>query len=177
MAKLFIVTFLILNLISCKTLTNGEKSKESTPKVEFTSYEFGESEFPKQKREVNDFEFAFSAEELEKLTRIIRDFEKKTSNQIAIVSIKSIGSYDDFDKYALALSNNWGVGQKDKHNGLTIVFSTTLKKIRISTGTEKFLSDTVCKIIMDETIIPAFKNGNFYGGIEKGLCQLIEKWQ
>jgi hypothetical protein len=53
MAKLFIVTFLILNLISCKTLTNGEKSKESTPKVEFTSYEFGKSEFPKQKREVS----------------------------------------------------------------------------------------------------------------------------
>ena len=100
-------------------------------------------------------------------------------SKVVIVSIKSIKSYDDFDKYALDLSNNWGVGQKGKDNGLTIVFSKNLKKIRISTGTgtAKLLSDKECEIIIDETIIPEFKNGNFYDGIEKGLYQLIAKWQ
>ncbi|WP_438966770.1 TPM domain-containing protein [Flavobacterium sp.] len=177
--KILVFSFLTLISTGCKTTKNSENPKENAPKVEFSSYDFGESEFPKQKREVNDFEFVFSVEELEKLTRIIREFEKKTSNQIAIVSIKSIKSYDDFDKYALDLSNNWGVGQKGKDNGLTIVFSKTLRKIRISTGTgtEKFLSDKDCIIIIDETIIPEFKNGNFYDGIEKGLYQLIEKWK
>lgn len=162
-----------------KSVMNSENPKENAPKVEFNSNDFGESEFLKQKCEVNDFEFVFSVEELEKLTRIIREFEEKTTNHIAIVSIKSIKSYDDFDKYALDLSNNWGVGQKGKDNGLTIVFSKNLGKIRISTGagTENFVSDKECKIILDETIIPEFKNGNFYDGIEKGLYQLIEKWQ
>ena len=162
-----------------KSAMNSENPEENAPKVEFSSYDFGESEFPKQKREVNDFEFVFSVEELEKLTRIIREFEKKTSNRIAIVSIKSIKSYDDFDKYAIDLSNNWGVGQKGKENGLTIVFSKTLRKIRISTGTEtqKILSDSFCKSVIDKTMIPEFKNGNYYEGIEKGLSQLISEWK
>lgn len=161
------------------SVIKSENPKENAPKVEFSSYDFGESEFPKQKREVNDFEFVFSVEELEKLTIIIGEFEKKTSNKIAIVSIKSIKSYDDFDKYAVDLSNNWGVGQKGKDNGLTIVFSKTLRKIRISTGTgtQKILSDSFCKSVIDKTMIPKFKNGNYYEGIEKGLSQLIMEWK
>ncbi|MGG8495271.1 TPM domain-containing protein [Tenacibaculum sp. TC6] len=83
---------------------------------------------PKLKREVNDYEFIFTLEQLEKLTLIIREFEKETTNQITVVSIGSIGKYTDFDQFAIDLSNYNGIGQKEKDNGLTVVFSKNLKK-------------------------------------------------
>ena len=177
--NIIILGFLIFNLSNCKTVEKKKEPNPNPPKVEFSAYDYGKSNFPEPKREVNDYELNFTVEELVKLTEIIREFEKKTTNQIAIVSIKSIGEYKDFDKYAIDLSNYWGIGQKDKDNGLSIVFSKTLKRIRISTGigTEKILTDEICKKIIDQTIIPDFKKGNYYNGIEKGLSELISKWK
>ena len=178
-ANILISVFLIFNLSNCKTVKNNKNPDTSPPKVEFSSHDLGESNFPEPKGRVNDFELIFAAEEIVKLTEIISDFEKETTNQIAIVSIKSIGEYKDFKKYAIDLSNYWGVGQKNKDNGLSIVFSKNLRKIRISTGngTENTLTDEICKNIIDQTIVPEFKNGNYYIGIEKGLTELIAKWK
>jgi len=177
-ANILILGFLIFNLTSCKTIKEKETENNiyDAPKVEF---DLGENSFPKLNREINDYEFNFNLEQLEKLTLIVREFEKRTTNQIAIVSIKSIGEYTDFDKYAIDLSNNSGVGLKEKDNGLTIVFSKELKRIRISTGTgtEKILTDDICKKIIDEKIIPEFKKGDYYLGIERGLLELINKWE
>ncbi|WP_405377578.1 TPM domain-containing protein [Nonlabens sp. Asnod3-A02] len=176
--KIILIAF--LTICSCKT-KQIEKIEPNTnaPKVEFSEYDLGESDLPKLKRQVNDYEFVFTMEQLENLTLKIREFEQNTTNQIAIVSIKSIGKYTDFDKFAIDLSNYNGIGLKEKDNGLSIVFSKNLRKIRISTGigTEKILTDEICKNIIDQTIIPEFKDGNYYNGIEKGLTELIAKWK
>ncbi|MFD0991624.1 TPM domain-containing protein [Tenacibaculum geojense] len=175
-----IILLAFLTIYGCKSKhVNESEPRSEAPKVEFTEFDLGESDLPKLKREVNDYEFIFTPEQLEKLTLIIRDFEKETTNQIAVVSIDSIGKYTDFDQFAIDLSNYNGVGQKEKDNGLTIVFSKNLKKIRISTGygTEKILTDEICKNVIDRTIIPEFKNGEYYNGIEKGITELIAKWK
>ena len=89
-AYIFFIVFLSFNLSNCKTVESKNDKKDNIPKVEFTDYEFGKSNFPEPKGQVNDFELVFNLEELEKLTRLIRDFEKNTSNQIAIATIKTI---------------------------------------------------------------------------------------
>ncbi|QTD36237.1 TPM domain-containing protein [Polaribacter batillariae] len=179
LAKLFILFFLAFNLSNCKTAKSEQKPSSNFPKDIIRPYAFGKNDFPEKRKEVNDFEFIFKVDEIENLTKIIRDYERKTTNQIAIVSISSTGKYKDFDKYAIDLSNYWGVGQKNKDNGLTIVFSKKLRRIRISTGngTEKILTDKICKTIIDQIIIPEFKTGNYYEGIQKGLVALIAKWK
>lgn len=181
MKTIFKIIFLTFFTIYCCKTKQNEKTEPNTkpPEVEFSQFNLGESGLPKLKSEVNDFEFIFTVEELEKLTLMIRDFEKTTTNQIAVVSIKSIGNYTDFKKFAIDLSNYNGVGLKRRDNGLTIVFSKNLRKIRISTGlgTEKILTDEICKTIIDKTIIPEFRNGDYYSGIEKGIKELIDKWK
>jgi uncharacterized protein len=175
-----IIFIVFLTISSCKTKQiEKTEPKTNAPKVEFSAYDLGKSDLPKLKRQVNDYEFVFTMDQLEKLTLMIRVFEKNTTNQIAIVSIESIGKYSDFDKFAVDLTNYNGIGLKEKDNGLSIVFSKKLRKIRISTGfgTEKILTDEVCKNIIDQTIIPEFKNGNYYSGIEKGLAEIIAKWK
>jgi uncharacterized protein len=134
--------------------------------------------FPEPLGYVNDFEKVFSKEENDELHRIIGEFELETSNEIAVVSVEGIGNYNDFDKYALDLSNYYGAGKKGKDNGLTIVFSKNLRKISIhtGTGTEKILTDRICKDIMNESILPEFKKQHYFLGIKTALFEFIEKW-
>lgn len=176
--KIIFIAFLTIQ--SCKTV-KIEKTEPNTnpPEIEFLQFDLGENDLPKLKREVNDFDHIFTVEQLEKLTLMIREFEKKTTNKIVIVSISSIGKYTDFDKFSVDLSNYNAIGLKEKNNGLSIVFSKNLRKIRISTGigTEKILTDEICKNIIDQIIIPEFKNGDYYIGIEKGITELMAKWE
>ncbi|SDY11031.1 uncharacterized protein SAMN05444411_1272 [Lutibacter oricola] len=177
-ARLIIFGFLIFNVTNCKTVEK-KKPNPNPPKVEFDSYYLGKSDFPEPKGFINDYELIFTPEEQVKLTNIIKEFEKKTSNQIAVVTIKSIGKYTDFDKYAVDLSDYWKIGQYNKDNGLTIILSKTLKKIRISTGnqTEHILTDEICMKILSDKIIPELKKGEYYNGIEIGLTELIKNWK
>lgn len=148
--------------------------------LSFISFSFGqESNFPKPIGFVNDFEELLSIEEVSKLENLLINYEKQTSNEIVIITISDTQNEADFDTYALDLAKNWGVGKKHKDNGLVIVISNQLGKIRIctGTGTEKALTDEICGTILQENIIPNFKNGEIYNGIESGVKALIEKWK
>lgn len=138
-----------------------------------------ENKFPEPVGYVNDFENVFSKEEKAELTQIITDFEAATSNEIAIASIEEIGDYTDFNEYAFDLTNHWGVGKKGKDNGLTIIFSKNLRKIRINTGTQtqKILTDEICEDILYKDIFPEFKKGNYFIGIKTALLEFIKKWK
>ena len=146
----------------------------------FISFSFGqENNFPKPIGYVNDFENVLSLEEVTKLENLLINYEKQTYNELVIVTISKTENEIDFDTYALDLSKNWGVGKRGKDNGLVIVILNQLGRIRIctGTGTEKILTDEICNTILEENIIPNFKNGEIYNGIESGINALIEKWK
>ena len=146
----------------------------------FISFSFGqENNFPKPIGYVNDFENVLSLEEVTKLENLLINYEKQTYNELVIVTISKTENEIDFDTYALDLSKNWGVGKRGKDNGLVLVISNQLGRIRIctGTGTEKILTDEICNTILEENIIPNFKNGEIYNGIESGINALIEKWK
>ena len=111
--------------------------------------------------------------------KIISEYEEKTTREIAIVTVNSIEPYENISDYSTDLANEWGIGNSETDNGLLILFSKNLQEIRISTGygTEKILTDELCKKVIDETIIPEFKKGDYYSGIEKGMTELIKKWK
>ena len=123
--------------------------------------------------------YYFRASERKELSDIIYHYNIETTRQIVVVIIDSISPYSDIQKFATDLSNYWGVGDAEKNNGLTIVMCNTCRKIGISTGTgtELILTNEICKKVIDQTIIPEFKNGNFYNGIKNGVVELIEKWK
>jgi uncharacterized protein len=144
------------------------------------SFSFGqETTFPKPIGFVNDFENILNKDEITKLETLLLNYEKQTSNEIVVVTINEIGNESDFETYALSLAQNWAVGKKEKNNGLVIVISNQLGRIRIctGTGTEKILTDDICETILQESILPNFKNGEMYNGIESGINALIEKWK
>jgi uncharacterized protein len=144
------------------------------------SFSFGqETSFPKPVGFVNDFENLLSLEEVTKLENFLINYEKQTSNELVIVTTNEIINEVDFDTYAVDLAKKWAVGKKHKDNGLVIVISNQLRKIRICTGngTEKILTNEICDTILQEIILPNFQNGEIYKGIESGIKALIEKWK
>ena len=169
--KNFITIFLVLTLVvQCKTNQNDDKNNNIKKE---TNANF---QFPKQIGYVSDFEDTLTKEQISELSKILSDYEMKSANQIAIVSISKNLNTANFDQFAFDLSNNWGVGTTNKNNGLTIIYSEKLRKIRICTGvgTAKILTDEICEKILTEKILPEFKKGNHFSGLKDGVNEFIK---
>jgi len=168
---------LTLNLLSCKGSAQETESKKTTTESEYSGME--NSTFPKSIGIINDYGQVFMEAQRTELAKILYDYDIETTRQIVIVTIDSINPYNDIQKYATDLGQTWGVGTVEKNNGLTIVVCNPCRQIGIATGTgtELILTDEICKEVIDKTIIPEFKNGEFYNGIKDGVIKLIEKWK
>lgn len=173
-----IILFLTLNLISYQGSAQENEAEKSTIEFDFSTVEkFRDTKLKGQI--INDYDSIFSPLQRKELSDILYDYNIKTTRQIVVVTIDSILPYSNIQKYATDLSNYWGVGDAERNNGLTIVMCNPCRQIGIVTGygTELVLTDEICKSVIDNVIIPEFKNGKYYDGIKKGVTELIEKWK
>ncbi len=136
--------------------------------------------FPKPVGYVSDYVYLLDSAERVYLEEKLAEFERGTTNQMAIVIIDSDSlSGDNFDAYTLALSNSWGLGVKGKNNGLAIVLSPKLRTIRINTGagTRKIITDEMCGAVIRDLIVPEFKQENYFKGLDEATDELIRLWR
>lgn len=143
----------------------------------FFSCNLKEDEFPKPIGFVNDYENILSTNEENKLVKQLKEHEKRTTNQIVIVTTSTILNYSNMRDYAFALANHWGVGTKELNNGIVIMLSKSKREIQIQNGegiVDK-LTDLETKTIIDSLIIPEFKNSNYYQGLHLGITAIIEE--
>jgi uncharacterized protein len=135
-------------------------------------------ERPVPPRLVNDFAGMLKAEEIRALEQKLVAFNDSTSTQIAIVIVPSFGGYDKAD-YAQQLGEKWGVGQKGRNNGLLILVkpktADSRGEVQINTGygVEGPIPDLTCSEIVDREILPAFRNGDYYGGLNNATNTLM----
>ena len=108
------------------------------------------------------------------ITEKLSALEKQTTVQVAVVLINSIGDQDIFD-FAQRLFNTWGVGHSQNNNGLLVLMVNDQRTIRFHTGygLESALPDAICKHIQMESIIPAFKEGDYDKGMIAGIESTI----
>jgi len=126
----------------------------------------------------NDFEHILTAEQIARLDSLAASFEKETGVEIAVVTIdSSVINKAGFESFIIHLSNEWGVGKKELHNGILIGVSIGLRKIRISTGygIVPKLPDNEVKKMIDEIMIPEFRQQYYFDGIEKVMRTIITK--
>jgi uncharacterized protein len=91
-----------------------------------------------------------------------------------VVIISSTNDYDPAD-YALKLGRSWGVGNKGFNNGVVFLVAKDDHKVFIATGygLEGAIPDITCKTIVDNEVLPRFKEGNFYAGIDSGVNSVM----
>ncbi len=123
---------------------------------------------------LSDFTNTLSAEQKNALERKLVEFNDSTSTQIAVVIIASTGSYEIND-YTVRLAEQWGIGRKEKNNGLIILVAKEDRKVSIQVGygLEPVITDALTKRIIENIIVPAFKQNLFYEGLNEATNVLM----
>ena len=102
--------------------------------------------------------------------------EQKTSRQLVVVTIPSLGGYEISD-YGYQLGRAWGIGQKSLNNGILFIVAPTEHKTRIEVGygLEPIVTDALSSVIIQTQVLPPFRKGDFNAGVEAGADALIEQ--
>ncbi|MEN0002831.1 MAG: TPM domain-containing protein [Bacteroidota bacterium] len=142
----------------------------------FTTMVTGQQPVPKPTNYlVNDYAGLLNRQEVVQLGRKLSEYARSTSVQIVLVTENTLAGEDDFQR-AFAIKDKWRPGTAEEDNGILLYVAKEERKVRIVTGygTEGFLPDAMARRIIDNVIIPEFRNGNFYGGLDRATDAIME---
>lgn len=102
-------------------------------------------------------------------------YSDTTSTQIVVATITNLKG-EDIAYYATKWAHEWGIGQKVEDNGVFVLVAKDDRKLWIATGygVEHLLTDAMSKRIIERVILPEFKQGNFYQGLDKGTTAIMQ---
>jgi uncharacterized protein len=108
------------------------------------------------------------------LTQKLADFENKGSDQIVVATIPTLDG-EAIEPYANRLFRAWKLGQSGENNGVLLLVARDDRKMRIEVGygLEGTLTDLHSRLIIENDMVPAFRAGDFSGGIEKAVDDII----
>jgi uncharacterized protein len=125
--------------------------------------------FPRPVGHINDFAQIIPPDTRTVLESLLRELKQKTTAEVVVVTIQDLGDAH-IEGYAVDLFENWGIGQKDKDNGVLILVAVAQRKVRIEVGygLEGILPDGLAGEIIRQRITPAFKSGDYGSGLLLG---------
>jgi uncharacterized protein len=126
---------------------------------------------PKPAHYVNDYAGLISQSTAEQFDRELAQFERDTSNQVVIAIFPKMQSEDDIAAYTQRVAESWGVGQKDKRNGIVLFVFVEDRKmiIQVGYGLEGALPDVAAFNITEYQMKPQFVAGNYENGLRIGI--------
>lgn len=129
---------------------------------------------PNPPRLVNDLANLLTDQEEQQLESELVEFDRSTTTQITIVTVPSLEG-NEISDFAFKLGEKWGVGSKDKNNGIVIVFKPKVGNekgevfVAVGYGLEGIIPDAVAnRVVVDNEMIPRFKQNDIYGGLQAG---------
>lgn len=129
---------------------------------------------PPLQTRVTDLTGTLSAERIAALDAQLRAFEEREGVQIAVLMVRSTRP-EAIEQYALRVVEQWKLGRRKVDDGALLLVAKDDRAVRIEVGygIEGTLSDVVARRIIDETITPRFRQGDFYAGIASGIDQVM----
>ena len=123
---------------------------------------------------VTDYTNTLSGSQKQQLENKLLAFEDSTSIQIAVVVMNTTGDYDIAD-YGDRLAQKWGVGNKKFDTGILFLVALGDRAVTIRTGygLEGAVPDAIAYRIIENEVKPAFREGNYFKGIDDGTSALI----
>jgi uncharacterized protein len=99
--------------------------------------------------------------------------EQKSTDQLVVVTLPSLQGYE-IEDFGYQLGRKWGIGQAGRNNGVLLIVAPNERRVRIEVGRglEPIVTDLLSKLIIENTILPAFRRGDFSGGIRAGVRDL-----
>jgi uncharacterized protein len=133
---------------------------------------------PKPDRYFNDYAGVVSKEAAQRFNEQLAQFERETSDQVVVAVFPKMQSDSDIADYTQRVAQTWGVGQKERRNGVVLfVFIQDRKMfIEVGYGLEGALPDATAFDITERHIKPLFRTGNYESGLATGIdliCKAI----
>lgn len=130
---------------------------------------------PEKETSVYDYVNLLDPGQQKALEQKLVRYSDSTSTQIVIAVIASTKG-EDINYLGAKWGQKWGIGQADEDNGILVLLAKDDRRIAISTGygVEEFLTDFMSKRIIESVIIPKFKQGNYYAGLDKGTDAIFQ---
>ena len=131
--------------------------------------------FPELSGRVVDQAKVLSAGARSQLESTLKSHESSSSNQIVVVTLKSLQGYDISD-LGYQLARHWEIGQKGRNNGVLLIIAPEERKVRIEVGygLEGNLTDALSHNIIQTQILPKFRQGGYDSGAEAGVEAIIQ---
>jgi uncharacterized protein len=131
--------------------------------------------FPALSGRVVDAAKLLDAGTRERLIAKSEELERKTGRQFVVVTLPSLQGYE-IEDFGYRLGRAWGIGEKDKNTGALLIVAPKERSVRIETGygVEGLLTDAVSRLIIENSILPRFRAGDFAGGIERGADDITQ---
>lgn len=174
--------------MSCQTKSRLEKNNKMNRIINliWVFFFFGINLFaidiperPNPPQLVNDLAGMLTPEEAQSLESKLDDFSNRTSTQIVVLTVKTLNG-EDKSMYATEVGQKWGVGQKGFDNGVVILLKEKTNEskgevfIATGYGLEGALPDATCKLIVENEMIPSFRQGNYAEGIDKAVSTIMK---
>jgi uncharacterized protein len=131
---------------------------------------------PRHEGWVTDTANVLSVPERKRLSDLLERYHHETRHQLAVLTVPSL-SGESIESYSFRIANAWALGYKGFDNGILVALSMKERQVRIQLGKgmERYISDAQALAIIQNTMIPAFKKGNFADGLERGLTDLMKE--
>jgi len=131
---------------------------------------------PRLKGAVNDRANLISRKMEKSLEHSLAQFRKKGGAHIAILTVDDLQG-EEIEQASIAVTDKWKIGNKDSDNGVLIMLAKKERKVRIEVGQglEGALPDAYAKRIIDNAMLPLFRQGDFSKGILLGVYQVAQR--
>ncbi len=129
---------------------------------------------PALSRPVTDLTATLSAGQVAALENKLATFETQRGSQIAVLIVPTTQP-EDIAQFAIRVADQWKIGRKKIDDGVILLVAKNDRTLRLEVGygLEGAIPDAIAKRVIAETITPYFKAGDFYGGIDAGVEQLM----
>lgn len=184
---LALAALLLVAFTACRD-TSKEQQQVSTSSITQSEVnnvepasEIGNTKLPDStSNRVVDVAGILSEKDITEITQEIEEIEGLNLVQVAVVVVNDLEGKDAL-QFATDIANKWGVGHKETNDGITILVKPKTgdtpqamgkAAIAVGTGMEKTLPDDLCQRIIDEEMIPKFKQNKYGEGIEEALDRI-----
>lgn len=132
-------------------------------------------EIPESYNFVNDFANVIDDDIETELDNQIKEFENRTSNEIAVVTIPSLEG-NSLEGFSVKLAEEWGIGKEDKDNGILLLFAVKEKRVRLEVGygLEGVINDAKAGRILDDYVVEYRDKGDYTNAAKNGVEGIIQ---
>lgn len=130
--------------------------------------------FPQLTGRIVDNASLLSDADKAQITADLEALEAKSTDQLVVVTLPSLQDFE-IEEFGYKLGRHWGIGQQGKDNGVLLIVAPKERKVRIEVGRrlEPLLTDALTKLIIENGILPRFRDDDYPGGIKAGVRDII----